>query len=299
MNQQTTRESAEDADRFRIIFDAAGDGILVADLETGTFADVNRAGCALFGYKRDELIGRPVGALSTGIAPYTQTEVMHRLERTRSGRPQIFEWHCKTKDGHLFWSEISLHRASFGGRRAAVAVVRDITERKRQQEELVQHAHLDMLTGLPNRWEFDRALQRDIARCERNSGPLCVAMADIDHFKIVNDTFGHQNGDAVLKQLAQLLRKGLRRSDFIARWGGEEFTILLPHTPLEAAEAVCNRLRETIAKHSPPEIGRPVTLSFGVTAYAAPDSPDEIVRRADRALYLSKQSGRNRVTAVQ
>jgi diguanylate cyclase (GGDEF)-like protein len=124
-------------------------------------------------------------------------------------------------------------------------------------------------------------------------------MGDIDHFKAINDHFGHQIGDVVLKHLAEFLRHGLRRRDYVARWGGEEFTLLFPETRLGHAEEVLNRLRARIARHTIPEIAQHVTLSFGLTEYAKSDTPDDVLKRIDQAIYLSKESGRNTVTTVQ
>ena len=272
MSGSTEQEETESAERFRVIFDSVNDGIFVCDAETGAFMDVNAAGGAMFGFSRDELIGRTFEALSTGLPPYVQRDVMTLLEEAQSLGPQIFEWHCKAKNDHLFWGEISLRCASLGGRPVGLAILRDITERKRMEDEIAQLAHFDVLTGLPNRRNFDVVLEQEIARSARYGAPLSLAMGDLDLFKNINDTFGHQAGDAVLKSLAALLRKSLRRSDYIARWGGEEFTVLLPETKLDVSEMLLNRLRTSIANQVIPEIGRAVTLSFGVTAYAKPDS---------------------------
>jgi len=299
VSEQTARASE---DQFRVIFDAAADGILLCDAETGALIDINPAGCTMFGFSREELIGRALDSLSTGLSPYVQRDVMTLLQEAQSQGPQIFEWLCKAKGEHLFWGEISLRCTSLGGRPVGLAILRDITERKRKEDEVVQLAHFDVLTGLPNRRNFDVTLRQEIARSTRYGGPLSVAMGDIDLFKIINDTFGHQAGDVVLKSLADLMRKSLRRSDYIARWGGEEFTLLLPETRLDIAEMLLNRLRMTIANQVIAEIGRAVTLSFGVTAFTKSDgktdSPDELVKRVDQALYLSKQAGRNRVTRI-
>ena len=279
-----------------------GDAIFVCSAETGAFIDVNATGCMMFGFSRDELIGRTFEALSPGLSSYVQNDLMTFLREARSRGRQIFEWLCKRKNGNLFWGEISLRSGSLGGRPVGLAVLRDITERKNKEDEVVQLAHFDVLTGLPNRRNFDVTLRQEIARSARYGGPLSVAMGDIDLFKIVNDTFGHQAGDAVLKSLAELMKKNLRESDYIARWGGEEFTLLLPETRLDVAEMLLNRLRTGIANQVIPEIGRAVTLSFGVTAFTKSDTksdtPDDLLSRVDQALYRSKQTGRNKVTKV-
>jgi diguanylate cyclase (GGDEF)-like protein/PAS domain S-box-containing protein len=297
------REKAEQArvaelERFRFIFDSVSDGINVLDAKTGKFTDANPASCAMFGYSRDELIGHTIEFLSTGISPYTQRDAIASLAMG-FGEPQTIEWHCKAKDGHLFWAEISFRNVALEDRNVGLAILRDITERKRRHDEVARQANVDVLTDLPNRRAFDDVFQQEVARTGRYDRPLCVAIGDIDHFKIVNDTFGHQIGDVVLKRLAEFMRNSLRTTDYVARWGGEEFTILLPETRLDVADQLLNRLRANIANYVIPEIGRAVTLSFGVTACTKSDDPDDLIGRADRALYTSKQTGRNKVTKLR
>jgi diguanylate cyclase (GGDEF)-like protein len=194
--------------------------------------------------------------------------------------------------------DLSSNRVA-GGPPCRISDPRDITERKRRHDEVSRQANIDALTELPNRRAFDEVFQQEIARSRRYDRPLCVAIGDIDHFKIVNDTFGHPAGDAVLKRLADFIRQDLRNTDHIARWGGEEFAILLPETGLDVADRLLNRLRANIANYVIPEIGRAVTLSFGVTACTKSDDPGDLLERADRALYASKQHGRNEVTKLR
>ena len=297
-----SRQKTDGEEHFRVIFDSVGDGIFVCDAETGAFTDVNATGCAMLGFSREELIGRTLEALSTGLSSYVQRDLRSFLQEARSRGLQVFEWLCTAKNGHLFWGEISLRCAPLGDRLVGLAILRDITQRKNREDEVIQLAHFDVLTGLPNRRNFDVTLRQEIARSARYGGPLSVAMGDIDHFKDVNDHFGHSAGDAVLKGLADLMRKNLRQSVYIARWGGEEFTLLLPETRLDLAEPMLNRLRTTIADHLVPEIGRSVTMSFGVTAFVKSatksDSPDDLLQRIDQALYQSKETGRDKVTKV-
>jgi diguanylate cyclase (GGDEF)-like protein/PAS domain S-box-containing protein len=290
--EQTRLNASE---RFRLIFDSVSDGIFVTDSETGKFVDVNEAGCTMFGLSRDELIGCTIGTLSTGVAPYTQANALIQLQR---GQLTGLEWQCKAKDGHLIWAEISLRAAVLEDHRVGLAILHDITERKKLHDQVIHEAHSDTLTALPNRRDFDSVFAQEIARCDRYGRPLSVAIGDIDHFKIVNDTYGHDAGDAVLKELAEFMRKSLRSADYIARWGGEEFTILLPESKLDDATELLNRLRASIADHVNSKIARAVTMSFGVTAYAKPDRPNDVLKRADQALYISKQAGRNKVTSL-
>jgi diguanylate cyclase (GGDEF)-like protein/PAS domain S-box-containing protein len=298
MNAVTDQMGIGSEDKFRLIFDLVGDGIFVCDALTGMLMEVNAAGCTMFGFSHDEFIGRTLNSLSAGLSVYVQTDLMTLLQEAQSQGPRVFEWLCKAKNDHLFWGEISLRCVSLGGRSVGLALLRDISERKRKEDEVVQLAHFDVLTGLPNRRNFDVVLAQEIARSARYGAPLSLAMGDLDLFKNINDTFGHQAGDAVLKSLAALLRKSLRKSDYIARWGGEEFTFLLPETKLDIAEVLLNRLRLSVANQVIAEIGRAVTLSFGVTTYAKPDTPSDLVKRVDEALYQSKQTGRNKVTKI-
>jgi len=289
------QKRAADLERFRFIFESASDGMFVSDAETGCFTDVNEAGCAMFGFLRDELLGSTIGALSSDVAPYTQADALARLETDQSAP---FEWHCKTKDGRLFWVEISPRTVQLDDRSVGLAVVRDVTERRRLHDEITHQAHFDVLTGLPNRRDFEEVFEQEVTRSARYDRSLCVAMGDIDLFKEVNDTYGHGAGDVVLKELGELMRNRLRKSDYIARWGGEEFIILLPETNLDTAAELLNRLRASIAKHVVAKIGRAVTLSFGVSEFASADTPDDVVKRVDQALYRSKETGRNKVTCL-
>jgi diguanylate cyclase (GGDEF)-like protein/PAS domain S-box-containing protein len=287
-----------DLERFRFVFDAVSNGILVADAKTGTFTDVNAGGCTMFGFSRDELIGSDIDKISSGVPPYTRSGAIELLAKDPEAA-HTFEWHCKAKDGQLLWAEISLRRVELAQHSVDLAVVHDITERKRRHDDVTRQANVDTLTNLPNRRAFDDVFQQEIARSRRYDRPLCAAIGDIDHFKSINDAFGHQVGDTVLEKLASFMRNGLRTTDYVARWGGEEFTILLPETRLDAAEELLNRLRTDIANYVIPEIGRAVTLSFGVTACAKPDDADDLLERADRGLYTSKQTGRNKVTKLR
>lgn len=167
---------------------------------------------------------------------------------------------------------------------------------------LSTRAQLDGLTGLWNRAYFDQRLSEEVSRCARSGRPMAVAIADCDHFKSINDTFGHPAGDAVLQGLAKILRRECRNSDSVCRYGGEEFVILMPDTKPADAAAVCERIREAIeAAVWPRHPERKVTASFGVagTSQATPNNPTAFVDAADKNLYISKKAGRNRVTMTE
>jgi len=160
---------------------------------------------------------------------------------------------------------------------------------------LAQQARTDTLTGLLNRRGFDDQSRQILATTWRNHQPLSVVMFDVDHFKRINDSLGHEVGDLVLKQLAETLRQRLRASDILARMGGEEFVALLPDTKLEGARSIAESLIHAVAEQTHAIYGR-YTISAGV-ASALAEQPDiqELMRRADAALYDAKGQGRNRV----
>lgn len=160
--------------------------------------------------------------------------------------------------------------------------------------ELEKQAIHDALTGLYNRRKFEALLSQELERVNRYHRALTLILLDIDHFKAVNDHFGHDVGDEVLRLLADTLREQLRSSDIPARWGGEEFIVLLPETELDAALQAAVHLRQCIADIDFPSAGQ-ITVSLGVSTYQPGDRLETLVKRADEALYQAKQGGRNRV----
>lgn len=212
-------------DRFRAIFDAVNDGIFISDPDTGRMIDINEPGCRMFGYPKAELIGRNVNSISSGMHPHTEAVALELNERARLGEPQVVEWQCKRKDGTLFWTEVSLRYAEFDRTPVIVAVMRDITERKRLDEQLVYIAQHDALTGLANRPMFAKALDRAISRSSRTGRKCAILCLDLDHFKDINDTRGHLVGDRLLQLVAKRLQADSRVYENVARFGGDEFSI--------------------------------------------------------------------------
>ncbi len=158
----------------------------------------------------------------------------------------------------------------------------------------------DALTGLRNRRHFDRALPEEIERAGETANPLSLFIMDIDHFKRVNDDFGHPTGDAVLRVVGALLSDNLKGRDVPVRYGGEEFAVILPQTDLAAAESIANRIRVQLSEkrlvltENKLSLGV-ITASFGVAQWFADESDSELIARADAMLYQAKRSGRDRV----
>lgn len=161
-------------------------------------------------------------------------------------------------------------------------------------ERLEELSLTDALTGLPNRRQFDAIMRHDFESAVRDDQPLSVLMIDLDHFKWVNDTYGHQHGDAVLRTVAATLSEWARDADLVARWGGEEFVVLAPSTDGEGATALGERLRRAIEAIRLDD-GPGATATIGVAARRDNESADALFGRADRALYQGKAIGRNRV----
>jgi diguanylate cyclase (GGDEF)-like protein len=180
----------------------------------------------------------------------------------------------------------------------AVVRLRSSHERAQAHVELMRHlAATDVLTGLPNRRAMIERLERALALSARTGQPLSVALIDVDRFKSINDRFGHPAGDEVLQRLGGIMRTQLRASDEVGRWGGEEFLLFAPGSPMPAARELAERVRQAIAEH-PFDHGEPVTVSVGLAGCEPHDRLELLLHRADEALYRAKAGGRNRIEAA-
>jgi diguanylate cyclase (GGDEF)-like protein len=171
-------------------------------------------------------------------------------------------------------------------------------ELKEANEKVEKLARTDSLTGLANRRTLHEAMQREIARAGRLGEHLSLVMADLDHFKSINDQYGHTTGDHVLAGAAAVFGSNLRPYDLAARYGGEEFVLLLPATSTEGALVVAERMRKTLADITIPDCPQQITMSLGVATWMPGETPEQFVARADAALYRAKNAGRNRVEAA-
>lgn len=167
-------------------------------------------------------------------------------------------------------------------------------EMNEKLEQVTHQATVDQLTQIYNRFKFYESLYSELESVNSTGAPLSIIMLDIDHFKSINDTYGHDVGDVVLVEVTKLVKTLVRKSDTFARWGGEEFMLLVPGSELEETRLLAQRMCEKMAAHIFPEVGT-VTCSFGVTLYQTGDDIDVFLKRVDGALYDAKESGRNRV----
>ena len=268
----------------------------------GRATDWNPGVARLTGFAADAVVGKPYALFYPDDAMPGQ-RVLDRLhEADRSGWSLDEGWRCRA-DGSRFWGSCLIAPLLAADEappeeRAYSLIMRDISDRREASETLHNVISCDHLTGLVNRRAFFEAAELEVQRWQRQPRPLSIVMVDADHFKNVNDCYGHAAGDAVLRHLAAGLSASFRIVDVVARIGGEEFVVLLPDTTLDGACAVASRLCQRIAEHAVEVDGKSIryTVSAGVaTMDATAAGVAELLKRADTAMYAAKAQGRNRV----
>lgn len=274
------------------VLEWSAQAIIVTDLQ-GTITTVNPAFVHLSGFAAQAAIGQPIGILhSDRHAPQFYADLWAALDRDGVWRGEMWN---RAADGTLFATWVSMTRiTSDGGRTGChVAFYFDITDRKRQEERVLAAANQDALTGLPNRRAFHHRLE-EMAMAGTVSGePFALLLLDLDGFKQVNDTHGHDAGDAVLKVQSERMRGVLRASDMVARLGGDEFTVLL-RQGLDGATAVAGKLIDGVAQPVPfAGVSLQVTASVGIAIFPTDGkSPEAVLKAADTAMYAVKRDGR-------
>jgi diguanylate cyclase (GGDEF)-like protein/PAS domain S-box-containing protein len=294
--KQTQLALRQSEERFHAIFDSVSDLIILHDWDTGAFVEVNQRACEMLGYSRDELLEMKVGDLSQNEPPYTGKVLFAEMQKARSGTPQVFDWRSKTKDGQLLWVELSIRRATFGGRDFLLSTAREISRRKEAEGQLKRMAQFDLLTGLANRGVFVTEVTRAIERARRGHSGFAILYLDLDHFKDVNDTLGHPTGDRLLQAVAERLQANVRKIDTIARFGGDEFALLMADVgdPADAG-ALADQLLQIMAEPFVLDGNRIHSgVSIGIATYE-PDDPDAetLLAHADVALYRAKSESRH------
>jgi len=197
------------------------------------------------------------------------------------------------KNGKTKWIRIKCKLLIQGETSIFLNVISDISKEQNELLKLVQLADFDTLTGIYNRRKFNDLISIEYKRAKRYDRNLCILFFDIDHFKNINDTYGHDIGDKVLIQLSNLVQFHIRETDYFARWGGEEFIVLLPETVEKEAKTLSEHIRNIVNAQSFPEIGN-VTISIGITMLIGKERMETFIKRADKALYQAKEDGRNR-----
>lgn len=304
----TLRNQAEEENKRltqynRLLLESVGDGIYGCDMQ-GRCTFINPAALEMLGLAYEDVIGLDqhmifhYRRLNGSVYPHEECPVHEVLV---SGESKQCEDHFVHSSGTTFPVSMTVTPMLEGEVQVGVVVVfQDVSQQKEMQAKLITLTTTDDLTGLYNRRYFQTQLHQEFARFQRSFADTALLMIDLDHFKQINDRFGHAAGDRVLQDFARLLKKAQRNSDLSARVGGEEFAMLLPDTGLEDACALANRLREQITAFSFifEQHTIDVTVSIGCTLMLPEDErPDTALARADRALYEAKAAGRNRVVA--
>ncbi len=286
------QELKESEEKFRVLAEVAPVGIFIQKVK---FIYVNKTFADMLEYSIDELLN--LESVLQIVHPDFREKVKKIVQERLQGIKEIHRYEIKllTKTGKEKWVEVSSSATKYKGENVGIGFVLDITQRKEWEQKLEKLATTDGLTGILNRYAFNKFLEEEIYRAERYGTKFSIILFDIDNFKKINDTYGHLTGDEVLKETVNIVKKQIRKSDVFARWGGEEFIILLPNGT-DAVE-VAEKIRKTIANSF--FIGpEKITVSFGVTSFKEGDTINSIIKRADQALYLAKENGKNRVEYV-
>ncbi|MDQ3704702.1 MAG: sensor domain-containing diguanylate cyclase [Chloroflexota bacterium] len=271
----------------------------ITRLNDGRFLEVNDRFLSLYGYSREDVIGATALELGMWSDPEDRADMVRAVQEEGLVQREV---NFLTRAGEIRVNLFSAQRLHIEGEEFLVTVATDITERKRTEESLRHLATRDELTGLYNRREMGFLLQAELARSRRYNHFLSMMIIDLDRFKVVNDTYGHQVGDEVLREVARLVQENIRAGDSAARYGGEELAVILPETTASGAFKVAERIRQAVAAHpfARPQGGTrtlPVrmTISTGIGCFPGDgDSQDALIVAADRALYNAKEEGRNR-----
>jgi len=322
--KQLEETLVERESKYHALFEGAADAIFL--MRGDLFVDCNPSTLTMFACTRDKIIHQTLFQFS----PTKQRDGTPSIEKISkyiqgalANQPQYFEWTFIKANATSFEAEVRLKRVDLGGEPHLMASFVDISERKRAERDLIkanalletrvaeieklqdqlqEQAIRDPLTGLFNRRYLEENLAQAIARADRYKYPISLVMIDIDHFKIVNDTFGHKAGDEMLVELSNLLRSQIRKGDTICRYGGEEFVVLMPRASWEAARQRANQWRAAFEALHVPYDGKTMNTTFSVgIATLSPEKNDieDGMREADIALYRSKAEGRNRVTVSE
>lgn len=275
-------ERKRETDLLKSLFTHSPIGMYIA--ADGVFRMVNPRFVRLTGYSQEDLIGKKTLDL---VVPEDRERVRKSAIRMLKGggaRPYTFR--IFTKQGRLRWIEETVVSIWHEGRRVTVGNIIDVTQKKRIEQRLKYLSMHDGLTGLYNRAFFEEELRRLSTSREY---PITVILGDIDVLKLVNDTLGHDEGDRLLIACAQVIKRALRSSDVVARVGGDEFVVLLPHTDEKSGRKILKRIIRAVESYNREQAGLPLSISFGMATAESPEQPlKEVYKRADDLMYENK-----------
>lgn len=279
----------------------ADDAILVLDQDFNIIL-FNQEAEKMFGYGAQEVKDKPSNILLPENARAENEKVVADFLKDGTFRRRLndkgYVLKGLRKNGDEFYTQSTIMRLEFDGQLYISFIIRDITEDKKTEEELLKLASTDPLTGALNRREFTALVEREAKRSRRYDRPLSIMMFDLDHFKNLNDTYGHAAGDKALQRFTTICCNALRNIDIFGRWGGEEFVSILPETSADNAAVIAERLRKLVSETEIDFKGEKIkfTVSIGIAQFKQNESSIEgPLGRADAAVYDAKKAGRNNI----
>jgi diguanylate cyclase (GGDEF)-like protein/PAS domain S-box-containing protein len=296
--KKTEEHLRESEERFRSIFANSHAVMLIIDPGTGNIEDANPAASSFYRYTINQLTSMKV----TDINTLTSEQVFKEMQQAKLQNRSYFNFRHRLANGDVRDVEVYSGPIVVQGQELLYSIIHDITERKHLEAELQKLATTDSLTGAYTRQHFMNKGQEEFIRSRRYKRPLSVLMIDIDHFKSINDTHGHHTGDLALKAMVKKCTTILRQTDILGRLGGEEFGAILTETNLDGALQTADRMRKDLELLSVPDtaVSIHITVSIGLTSIRSDDvSLENVLQRADKAMYEAKRRGRNSVVKVE
>jgi diguanylate cyclase (GGDEF)-like protein/PAS domain S-box-containing protein len=288
--------------RFRQMFESHSSPMLLIDPASGAIVDANRAAALFYGYGEEQMRQMNIADINT----HTREELLHERQQALREERNFFVFPHRLADGSLRTVEVHSSPVEVDGRKLLFSIIHDITERQRLEQQMHELAFYDVLTGLPNRRLLLDRLHKALATCERTRRHGALMFLDLDHFKSLNDLHGHDIGDRMLVEVAQRLRACIREEDSVARFGGDEFVVMLEALSADTqeavvqAESVAEKIRLALAQPYllTRDAGDPIThhcsSSIGITVFREQaDSVDQLLKWTDMAMYRAKDAGRN------
>ena len=275
------------------ITDTSVNEIYIFDTDTLYFLYVNKSAEANLGYSLEEMKYFTPVDIYTKISLNSFKNLLQPLYNSDNKFIKL-QTRLQRKNFSFYNVQIIIKKILLPEREYFVAIITDITEQIIIQKQLKSLATRDCLTGTYNRHKANQIIDEEIIRQNRYHGTFTLMMFDIDYFKLVNDTYGHNIGDSVLQELSKLILKNKRQSDKFARWGGEEFIMVLPETTSKDSLIFAKKIRKIIADHSFEKVAQ-ITVSIGICVFQENDIKEKLLQKVDEALYEAKNKGRNRV----
>lgn len=272
-----------------LILENLGSGLIVIS-EERTIVYANKKACELLKKQKENLIGS--NARRALFALFSEDSSCSFEALLQEGKFCEFDALLNKGDGETFFAHVFVTLITHEGKPYVLVNFYDVTPQKELERRLYQAAITDSLTGLYNRRFADEMLKQEKLTYKRYKTPFCILLIDLDNFKLVNDVYGHDVGDKVLVAVANVLKSSVREADIVARWGGEEFLILLRRIELEDAIKVAEKIRSAICQLKVPPV-EGITASIGVSCYSGEGDVYDLVRKADLALYQAKAQGKN------